>query len=277
MDLMKRTAGVALLIVLATVVAAPSHAGSPATTVGVVRKDHDGSLLWIIRYKNSAGLSDKRFNYGSGTKDFPMVGDWNDDGKDTAGVVRIVDHDLHWFLRNSNSTGGAHIRPIFGNEGDRPVVGDWNGDGRDTIGAVRKVDGKLQWLLRNDNKSGQAKIRFTYGTAKTDIPVVGDWDGNGTDTPGVVRPNGDEKWLWLLRNSNSDGKSQKQVTYGSTTTRPIAGDWDGDGFTTTGAVLRGTKKLKWYFRNDLKGHFAPIVFEYGTAKTDFPVVGDWNG
>jgi hypothetical protein len=153
--------------------------GDGKDTVGVVKDDGGGTAGWHLRNSNSTGGTNVHFTYSKVETSYPLVGDWDGDGKDTPGVVRNDGFNhLEWHLRNSNTTGGANIRLVFGSVFDFPVVGDWNGDGKDTVGVVRDDSlGNLQWLLRNKNTNGGADLSFTYGSAGTSFPVTGDWNG----------------------------------------------------------------------------------------------------
>ena len=51
------------------------------------------------------------------------MGDWNNDGIDTIGVFR----DGIFYLRNTNTQGGADLIFAFGDTGDAPIAGDWDG------------------------------------------------------------------------------------------------------------------------------------------------------
>jgi hypothetical protein len=150
-----------------------------------------------------------------------VVGDWNNDGIDTAGVM-LYDADvggpIQWQLRNSNTAGPPDVVLNYGRGRDRPVVGDWDGNGSDTVGVHRQPN---NWLLRNSNTSGVAQISFSYGSGQfLELPVVGDWNGDGTYTPAVLRnrPATDESGgfeHWLFRNSNTSGTANGQIIYGS--------------------------------------------------------------
>jgi ribosomal protein S6E (S10) len=153
--------------------------GDGIDTIGVAKDDGGGNLGWHLRNSNSTGGTHVHFTYGNPTTGFPVVGDWNGDGKDTIGVVKNDGFNhLEWNLRNTNSTGGTNLRFTFGFITDYPVVGDWNGDGKDTIGIVRDDTlGHLEWFLRNTNSNGGANTHFTYGGAGNGFPVTGDWNG----------------------------------------------------------------------------------------------------
>jgi hypothetical protein len=188
---------------------------------------------------------------------YPLVGDWNGDGRSTAGWY--VDGAVT--LQGATASGGD-LRFSYGRAGDVPVVGDWNGDGRTTVGVVRGG----QWHLRNSNSGGPASVSFGYGRVG-DVPVVGDWNGDGRTTVGVVRGG-----QWHLRNSNSGGPASVSFGYGRAGDVPVVGDWNGDGRTTVGVVRGG----QWHLRNSNSGGPASVSFGYGRAG-DVPVVGDWNG
>jgi hypothetical protein len=207
--------------------------GDGHDTVGVVRFTGPSggpfTYTWYLRNTNSAGpanvtpfvFGDVRFVAVDELGTIPVVGDWNDDGIDTAGVM-LYDADIagpiQWWLRNTNSAGPPDVVLNYGRGRDGPIAGDWNGDGRDTVGVVR---GPTGWLLRNSNTSGVAEISFNYGSAQlTELAIVGDWNGDGTYTPAVLRnrPPTDESGgfeHWLFRNSNTAGAANGQIIYGS--------------------------------------------------------------
>ncbi len=190
-------------------------------------------------------------------------------------VVRFGSH-LQWLLRNSVSGGPADITFVYGSPTiDFPVFGDWNGDGTKTPGVSRAK----QFLLRNSNTGGNAELTISYGGVD-DFPIVGDWDGDGTDTIGVVRPRADGRLSWLLRNSNTSGVADVTVVYGSAQADdfPVVGDFDGDGTDTIGVVRpRADDRLSFLLRNSNTSGVADVSAVYGSAVTDIPVIGDWDG
>jgi hypothetical protein len=202
--------------------------GNGTKTPGIIRivGDFENShYVWYLRNSNSAGAADIVFTYGKPSFGFeepgdtPVVGDWDGNGTDTAGVVRRRNGaaQAQWLLRNSAGGGAAQLQFGYGLTSDGPVTGDWDGNGTDTPGAVRGIGGgSLTWLLRNTNSAGTAGIQFNYGNG-LDVPVAGDWDGNGTDGPGVLRP-GSGRWTWLLRNPLTSGAAGIQFSYGLVST-----------------------------------------------------------
>jgi hypothetical protein len=207
--------------------------GDGDDTVGVVRftgpPGGPFEYTWFLRDSNGGGAAtvtpfvfgDVRFVAVDQLGTIPVVGDWDGDGDDTAGVLQYatdVDGPMRWNLRNSNSSGAPDLSFSYSRGRDVPVAGDWDGDGDDTVGVFR---GNKSWLLNNSNSGGLADISFAYGSASLlELPVVGDWNGDGTYTPAVLRnnPATDESGgfeVWLFRNSNTGGGADGQITYGS--------------------------------------------------------------
>lgn len=244
-------------------------------TPGVYNKSGDNYQFHLSNL-NQSNPANHIFKYGNHNGHHAVVaGDWDGNGTTTVGVVGRDGNNLRWFLRNSNSNGGANIVFNYGRVGDTPIVGDWDGNGTVTVGVVRQNGSSWQWLLRNSNSGGHANISFNYGpTAST--PISGDWDGNGTWTPGVVIKASDGRLRWQLRNSNSQGAYHSELSYGRHAMIPIAGDWDGDGKFTPGAVERTSTNLRWHLRNSNTSGPADRAFIYG-SRTHTPIVGNWDG
>ena len=198
--------------------------GDGTATVGVVRRAPDGiHLQWLLRNTNTGSTAQIAITYGlagnpstPSAYDYPIVGDWDGNGTDTPGVVRVRPGSMTFLLRNSNSSGSANIAFIYGRTGF-PVVGDWDGNGTDTPGVVRDngLDpGNQLWFLRNSNTAGPADVSFVYGRGG-DFPISGDWNADGRDTAGVVRFDAASRQArWLLRNSNTSGAAQLNFLYG---------------------------------------------------------------
>lgn len=199
------------------------------------------------------------FNYGQ-EGDWPLPGDWDGNGVDTAGVRR----GTSFYLRNHNSAGPAHIVvSSYGWDTDTPLAGDWDGDGDETIGVRRGS----RFMLRNSNSSGAANVVIDSYGWDTDIPLVGDWDGDGDDTVGVRRGS-----TFYLRNSNTSGPADIVInSYGWATDWPVVGDWDGDGDDSVGVVRAGV----FYLRNSNTGGSANRVVAYGPAGA-LSMAGGWK-
>lgn len=118
--------------------------GPPAATAQVPAASKPAifhNRRWYLGNSLTTGGATSTFRYGQ-QGDIPVTGDWDGNGTDTVGVVRItevVGGDLAytWFLRNTNSAGSATVAPFSFGEvrfvavdqlGSIPVVGDWNGE-----------------------------------------------------------------------------------------------------------------------------------------------------
>ena len=265
----------ARLVTVAAVAAAVA-----ATTAGTAAAapDRPGVVsgnTWQLRDSLTSGPPTTTFGYGS-TRDVRVTGDWDGNGTKTAGIVRAVNGNWFWYLRNSNSAGSADVAAFaygkpFASQtataGDIPVVGDWDGDGKDGPGVVRVKLGSAtpRWLLRNATTSGSANHDFAYGAPGDSDFVVGDWDGNGTSTPGLYRAYLNDRPYWLLRNANSGGAAQIQVQYGSTTLPeyPVVGDWNGDGRDGIGLIRKEGSRNRWLLRETATAGSAQHSFVFG--------------
>jgi len=83
--------------------------------------------------------------FGALRDDIPVIGDWNQEGKDKIGIYRKGE----WFL-DLNGNGiwegceiDTCIHDFGGLKDDIPAIGDWNQSGKDKIGVYRKG----QWFL----------------------------------------------------------------------------------------------------------------------------------
>ena len=206
--------------------------GNGTRTPGIVRVV-GGNYVWYLRNANSAGATDVTpFAYGRPSpiagveaSDFPIVGDWDGDGKDGPGVVRVRYGAAapRWLLRDSTTTGAAQHDFAYGGAYDSGfVTGDWDGNGTDTPGLVRFAQQQRPtWLLRDVNASGGAQRQFQYGSSfEAEAPVVGDWNGDGTDGIGMLRYE-NRRNRWLLRETPTAGSAQHSFLYGAWADRPV--------------------------------------------------------
>lgn len=117
--------------------------GNGIDTVGVFRPR---AGTWHLRNSNSAGTaSTPPFAYGrqylydpQDTRTgcpcpYPVVGDWDGDGRDTIGIWD--GWTKRWYLRNRSSSGSTSIPPFtYSPRANWPIAGDWDGNGTDTVG-----------------------------------------------------------------------------------------------------------------------------------------------
>jgi hypothetical protein len=195
-------------------------------------------------------------------------------GADTPGVY--LGGTGSWFLRNSNSAGGADLVFGFGPSGLGwlPLRGDWDGDGTDTIGLYDGSTGNF--FLRNQNAAGGADLVFSFGPGGAGfVPVVGDWNGDGTDTVGAYDPG---SGAFFLRNQNAPGAADLVFTFGAggLALMPLAGDWDGDGADTVGLYDAATGYF--FLRNTNGPGGADLFFSFGSGGAGVvPLTGDYDG
>jgi hypothetical protein len=208
------------------------------TKAGVVRQPgqngapKDGLLHWYLDL-NGDPAAERQQKFGL-PGDIPVVGDWDGNGTDNIGIVRLPgvngaprDGLLHWYLDiNGDST--ADIQRAYGLPGDLPVVGHWDQSAKSQIGVVRTLPtGFMNWL-EDVNGDTLADRSFIFGYAPNgDIPVVGDWDQAGGDNAGVVRPSvaGQGNSLTWLLDTNNDSTPDLSRQFGLVGDTPIVGNW----------------------------------------------------
>jgi hypothetical protein len=118
--------------------------------VGTISLDDADHWTWDLTDSHmSFGVQTvSEFTYGgSRNRDAPIVGDWDGDGGQSAGVARVASNGYWWWLlRNENSSGTPDV-PVFsyGNAltRDLPLVGNWVGptNPAQTPGVARPVVG----------------------------------------------------------------------------------------------------------------------------------------
>lgn len=213
--------------------------------VAVIRPS-GGDLRWLVANGTAGATPSVGPTYAWGRTlpgDVPVSGDWNGDGRVTAGVARPDGDAYLWLLTDDVDTPGVDHRLRWGrpSRGDIPVAGDWDGDGRWSPGAVRPEGGLLRWLSTDRLLRPGLDRDVLWGRAATDTPVPGDWDGNGTTTPGVTRRQGAGLSWWLT------GARAGSATFawGRPGDVAVAGDWDGDGAVSPGLVRQVDGTLRW--------------------------------
>ncbi|MBT8215849.1 MAG: CapA family protein [Acidimicrobiia bacterium] len=182
--------------------------------------------------------------------DTPLIGDWDCDGRDSAGMWRP---DTGFMYLQDDDTGVASERLFLGQPGHVPLAGDWNGDGCDTVGIYAPLTGRV-WLS-NDLEPG-FDIFYYFGVPG-DKPFVGDFDEDGVDELGLHR---ESTGLVYLRMDHSTGVADSEFYFGVAGDRIVAGDWDQDGDDTV-AVFRPDAG-KFYLQNENATAFADAFYPY---------------
>lgn len=240
------------------------------------------SLRWQQSGGLSAGSAAATFTYGpvASQGSFPLAGDWNADGRDTPGVLTVVDNAWRWQLTDTNELGPPAATFSYGPQQCIPVSGSWDGAGADRPGVVCPQAGQWLWRLRNATSGGSPTTQFRYGPASC-APVTGDWNGDGRDTPGVVCAT-DGEFRWRLSNANGVSAPAYDFRYGPDGAQTRVGDWNGDGRTTIGVLRPVGDRWLWSLRDANSAGPATVSFGYGIAggpgvSPQTAVPGDWNG
>lgn len=180
--------------------------------------------------------------YGT-TGDIPVLGDWDGDGKDSPGYVRVVQSGsmaghYQWRLSDVDVDTAAYGQslanapdggPFFwGFRGDKVLTGDWDDDGDDTAAIVRVdnpglLNSLTTYFITNNKTAGGNSYTVSWGSWPGRWPIKGDWNGDGRDTVGVFWP---ETAEWFLTNNVNGGSlSYTPFSWGQRTAVPMSGDW----------------------------------------------------
>lgn len=236
---------------------------------------------------DGSGTAEVNIQFGQ-AGDIPVPGDWDRDGDDDMGVVRVhANGQLQWILdgNGNNMYDGADISFFFGQAGDIPVVGDWDRDGDDDFGVVRNNGGQLQWILDlNGNRAYDfaTDFSFFYGVAG-DTPIVGDWDGDGDDDLGISRVTNNVVQFVLDRDGNrSYTPADTSSFFGQRGDVAVKGDWDSDGDDDIGVVralndpAQGGNVLQWILDRNGDGLYDAGDFSSIFGYSGFtPITGEW--
>ncbi len=168
----------------------------------------------------------------------PVIGDWNNDGKDDLGTFNPS--NASWTIDlNGNGTFDSCTADkcfVFGLANDVPVSGDWDNDNVENIGVYRPSD--AGWSLDLNENYQWDGVPPDGGTAyglANDKPVSGKWSRLGKDSMGIARyDSASNAWNWALdfgdisfTSCNDDLCTLFGTGAGLT---PLMGDWDGNGY-----------------------------------------------
>ncbi len=131
-------------------------------------------IFYIINKLGSGdkglGKADYFFMFGN-PGDKPVVGDWDGDGIDEAGLHR--ESSGFFYYRNTHTTGIADGQFFFGDPGDRFVAGDWGVIDKKDTPAVFRPSNRI-FYFRHTLTQGVADSQFTWsGAGSTWLPVAG--------------------------------------------------------------------------------------------------------
>lgn len=158
-----------------------------------------GAIEWVI---NTSGPGpDRAVTFGSWTTDYVLAGmDWDGDGCDDLGTVRIDGaSNMTWRIGDASS-GALLLQQVWGNRStDFIVPGDYLGDERADFAIWRSFGAGTsgEWLIKENG--GPGSLAQVFGTpgdyAVRDLALRGDFDGDGKDDI-AVRKNGTAIWQW---------------------------------------------------------------------------------
>ncbi len=173
--------------------------------------------MWVFDYNGDRQYrpqDDRAFIFGGWDSSRPVVGDWNGDGRDSAGVYRRGS----WYLdydgdrRFERYIEDRIVDAYWTHEAVVPFVGDWNGDGRSKTGAY--FDGRVALDFDGDGRfRGTGERPFFLGNENATV-VVGDWNASGADSVAAV-----EQGLWAI---DRDGN---QIHNGNDPMYPWGDEW----------------------------------------------------
>ena len=222
--------------------------------------------------------------WGDANTDFPVPGDYDNDGKDDLALYRAGAtagaQSLYLILQSSNNT--AQFIP-WGLNGDQAVNRDYDGDGVTDIAVFRKgaaSGNPAFWYIRQSSNGTFRAVQFGttgVGTTSGDTPVPGDYDGDGKFDVAVYRFGGlaPNNSFIVLRSSDSALAVQQWGNF--TTDYVLPGDYDGDGkydyaVARTGAT--GTVPMVWFIFQSSNSQLRSLQFG---LTSDIPAQGDYDG
>lgn len=201
--------------------------------------------------------------------DFPLVGDFDGNGKSDLGVYRAITNE---FFMDINLDGKYDLTIIILDmkKDDYPIVGDWNGDGVDTLGFFRRSD--ATWNLLSENKSKNTTEQYSIiGVNPNALPLVGDWDGDGFDTFGIYIAN---EGVFVFDDViNPDNGFSQRINL-PTSSQIIVGNWFGIGIDTLAVV----KNDEWtFFPTNINCDYPnPLPVINKSELRGVPIVGVWD-
>ena len=254
-----------------------------------------GFYSWLINNDSDAGTEiDRIFGIaGSSPVHQLVVGDWDGDGFDNLGGVRVEGNFFRWDL-DLDGDPDVELGPfIFGlrngvlaaDQRDTPVVGDWDGNGTSDRGVARSMSGKLEWFFDTvgSTTNGNADLpSLVFGVAGS-TPVTGDWNADGVSDVGWVEKSGGKLVWHLFARPRSYpaprapflGFEYPPVTFGPNTAIPVIGNWDTNAADNLAFVDTSGSLAKWSWDKDgdfLNGQNRDGVdetFNYGFAEDKF--------
>lgn len=222
--------------------------------------------------------------------DIPLTGDWDCDGFETAGLVRVDESTgaVQWFFNDEAWTGAAPDGPVsWGSRGDIPIVGDWDGDGCDEPG-VRKAGSNL-WIFGQLSLAGSGSIteykRYNWASAKH-WPIAGAWKTTSTSQSCATPPKAGVGVTFINATTGAfewhfdyelDAATNRSFAFGTRGDHPLVGHWDN--LCRHGIAVARTNASnnahEWHVRYNLTSTSGGYAFSWATSN-DFSLALDWD-
>ncbi len=155
--------------------------------------DYNGTSKWNIKLNNKSLSFNPMYSFflSSSNSDFVFSGDFNGDGYDDIGIVKIKNisnknYEWTFYLNDKNGNFNSHhqFKYIWRKSPSKIVIGDYNGDGYDDISIfIENVGWYIKFNMHNKNFS-EKTIQYKWEIAP-DFVFSGDFNGDGYDDIGV--------------------------------------------------------------------------------------------
>lgn len=222
--------------------------------------------------------------WGNANTDFPVPGDYDNDGKDDLALYRAGAtagaQSLYLILQSSNNT--AQFVP-WGLNGDQAVNRDYDGDGVTDIAVFRKgaaAGAQAFWYIRQSSNGAFRSVPFGttgVGTTSGDVAIPGDYDGDGKFDVAVYRFGGLAPNNSFIVLRSSDGGLAVAQWGNFTSDYVLPGDYDGDGkydYAVARTGASGTVPMTWFILQSSNGQLRSLQFG---LTSDLPAQGDYDG
>ncbi|MBL9094764.1 MAG: VCBS repeat-containing protein [Planctomycetaceae bacterium] len=226
---------------------------------------------WYIDLNgNSTWDRDDAFVAFGRAGDRPVVGDWNQDGKDDIAVVSYAGEKFESAFPVAQA--GFHSPTVIGEPGLPHPLNALHGVNKSAGLAVGPALGEAIVRAGAAGAPQATPVRhaFRFGGSASN-PIVGDWGGTGVVSIGAF-----DAGVWTL-DVDGDGRyteADQTFTLGEAGDIPVVGDFNRDGRDDLGVYRRGA----WIIdtNGDRRFDANDLTYQLGDDG-DTPVVGDWDG
>ena len=190
---------------------------------------------WLLDYNGNGTFDgtgpgqDRFYGFGGNANEFPILGDWNHDGRTKVGIFYSGNFVLDYDGDGAYTAADKFYPFISFTAADKPVIGDWNGNGFSKIGVYRNGFWVLDYNGNGvyDGVGAGGDKFYGFGGNSGEIPLVGDWNGDGKSKVGFYL-----QGFWALDyngNGTFDGTSPGQDRFigygGNPGEQPLIGKW----------------------------------------------------